>query len=141
MRGYAKQTLAGNDANSVRDVATAEMFLKAHEDFGYEIAAKGDDFKQLQELGAKLMRQKPNDEIKTLLVDLHTEKEQLHRAWQEKDNWLKQCKGTQDVTYRDRHYVLSYSLDVGSGCTCSNLLDFKRTQSLFRRFDDLQSRS
>ena len=90
-RGYAKDALTRNDT-SARDVATAELFLKTHEDLGYEIAAKNDDFTELETLGMNILKQKPNEEISAMLTDLKAEKEQLHGKWQEKDNWLKQCK-------------------------------------------------
>ena len=92
VRGYARETLRDDKDNKVRDVATAELYLKCHEDFGFEIAAKDDDFRELEQLAAKLLKQKPNDEIRQLLQDLENEKETLHQGWQEKDNWLKQCK-------------------------------------------------
>ena len=92
VRGYAKETLKDDKYNKVRDVATAELYLKCHEDFGFEIAAKDDDFKDLEQLGVRLLKQKPNDDIRQLLLDLQAEKKQLHENWQEKDNWLKQCK-------------------------------------------------
>ena len=91
VRGYAKDSLSG-DNSLVRDVTTAELYLKCHEDLGFEIAAKDDDFRELEELGVKLTKQKPNHEIRTLLLDLKAEKDVLHQAWQDRDNWLKQCK-------------------------------------------------
>lgn len=90
-RGYAKDALMPSDT-SARDVATAELYLKTHEDLGYEIASKNDDFNELEILGTKILKQKPNEEINGLLMDLKSEKEHLHGKWQEKDNWLKQCK-------------------------------------------------
>ena len=90
-RGYAKDALTSNDT-SARDVATAELHLKTHEDLGYEIAAKNDDFVELEHLGLKILKQKPNEEMRVWMQELKSEKEQLHRKWQEKDNLLKQCK-------------------------------------------------
>lgn len=90
-RGYAKDALTQSDT-SARDVATAELYLKTHEDLGFEIAAKHDDFVELEVLGSKILNQRPNDEVNELLNDLKKEKEELRQKWQEKDNWLKQCK-------------------------------------------------
>ncbi|RWS30125.1 spectrin beta chain: non-erythrocytic 1-like protein, partial [Leptotrombidium deliense] len=91
-KGYVKQALTSDDTSLIKDVATAEMFLKNHEDLGCEIAAKSPDFKDLQELGTQLLKQKPNDEMMHLLKELKDEHEIVCKSWQEKDNWLKQCK-------------------------------------------------
>lgn len=91
VRGYAKDSLS-RDTSLVRDVTTAELYLKCHEDLGFEIAAKDDDFRELEELGVRLTKDKADSEIRSLLSDLKAEKESLHRGWQEREDWLKQCK-------------------------------------------------
>lgn len=91
-RSYVKQSFSNQDNKLVKDVATAEMFLKNHEDLGYEIASKNQDFHDLRELGTKLIMQKPNEEIRSILVELEQEQHSIQREWQAKDNWLKQCK-------------------------------------------------
>jgi len=90
-RGYAKDAMS-EDTSKVRDVATAELYLKNHDDLAFEIASKDDDFRELEEQAFRLMKRKPSDDVKQLLIDLKAEKEILHNSWKDRDNWLKQCR-------------------------------------------------
>ena len=87
-----KQELNNEDVNLAKDVATVEILLKNHEDLGNEILSHDEEFNDLQQLGKQLMKQVHNDELPELLKELKNEQEFIHNCWQQKDNWLRQCK-------------------------------------------------
>ena len=115
------------------------FYLKGHEDLGFEIASKDDDFRDLEELALKLMKQKPKEEIKSLLLELKSEKELLHQNWQEKDNWLKQCKDLMifnqeadhlETTIKSHNTFLEFD-DVG--------ITFDDVESLLKRHENFMT--
>ncbi|GIY06493.1 hypothetical protein CDAR_514752 [Caerostris darwini] len=89
-----KQSL--NSDEPARDVATAENLLKKHQDLGDDIAAHQDEFSDIQGLGVSLLQKNPeSEEIRDSLVQLQEEQDAIHRGWQEKGDWLRQCMDLQ----------------------------------------------
>ncbi|XP_054722410.1 spectrin beta chain, non-erythrocytic 5-like [Uloborus diversus] len=89
-----KQSL--NSDEPARDVATAENLLKKHQDLGDDIAAHQDEFTDIQGLGVNLLQKNPESaEIREALVQLQEEQDAIHRGWQEKGDWLRQCMDLQ----------------------------------------------
>ncbi|GFT80923.1 spectrin beta chain, non-erythrocytic 5 [Nephila pilipes] len=89
-----KQSL--NSDEPARDVATAENLLKKHQDLGDDIAAHQDEFSDIQGLGVSLLQKNPeSQEIRDSLVQLQEEQDAIHRGWQEKGDWLRQCMDLQ----------------------------------------------
>ncbi|KAG1650604.1 Spectrin beta chain, non-erythrocytic 5 [Nymphon striatum] len=85
-----------NSDEPARDVATAEHLLKIHGDLEDDIWAHQDEFKAVQDLGSKLHAAAPNnEELKEKVVQLHQEQDAIHRGWQEKGDWLRQCMDLQ----------------------------------------------
>ena len=81
-----------NAENMVRDVQTAQALLKSHKDLGEEIRAKDDEFKELTNLGKKLLKSNPGlSEVAERIERLQAEQEALGRGWKEKQRWLEQC--------------------------------------------------
>ncbi|XP_071037774.1 spectrin beta chain [Parasteatoda tepidariorum] len=92
-----KQSL--NSDEPARDVATAENLLKKHQDLGDDIAAHQDEFTDIQGLGVSLLQKNPESmEIRDALVQLQEEQDAIHRGWQEKGDWLRQCMDLQVFT-------------------------------------------
>lgn len=88
--GNVKQAL--NSDEPARDVVTTENLLKKHQDLGDEIRAQVDEFDDIQELGKKLLRKNPESkEICNTIIELQEEQQAIHRGWQEKGDWLRQC--------------------------------------------------
>lgn len=86
-----------NADNLVKDVQTAEALIKDHQDLKNEIKAKEDEFKQLIELGRKLLKTNPElHEVKDLIDRLEAEQAAIARGWKEKDHWLQQCLKLQE---------------------------------------------
>ncbi|XP_022241663.1 spectrin beta chain, non-erythrocytic 1-like [Limulus polyphemus] len=89
-----KQSL--NSDEPARDVTTAENLLKDHEDLGNEIRTHEDEFNDVQELGKMLLRKNPEaSDIRNMVVQLKEEHDAIHRGWQEKYDWLRQCMDLQ----------------------------------------------
>ncbi|XP_035225862.1 spectrin beta chain, non-erythrocytic 1-like isoform X1 [Stegodyphus dumicola] len=85
-----------NSDEPARDVATAENLLKKHQDLGDDIAAHQDEFTDIQGLGVSLLQKNPEStEIRDALVQLQEEQDAIHRGWQEKGDWLRQCMDLQ----------------------------------------------
>lgn len=81
-----------NAENMARDVQTAEDLLKKHQDLKNEINAKDDEFKQVSNLGEKLVKSNPElHDIPENLARLSAEQAAIARGWKEKQLWLQQC--------------------------------------------------
>lgn len=82
-----------NAENTVRDVQTAELLVKAHGDLlRQDIMAHDDEFKQVTDLGKKLLAKDPSlDEVREGVERLAEEQAALNRGWTEKNKWLQQC--------------------------------------------------
>ncbi|KAJ8972183.1 hypothetical protein NQ314_000313 [Rhamnusium bicolor] len=81
-----------NADNMVRDVQTAEALLKNHQDLAQDIKAKDDEFKQITDLGKKLLKSNPElQDVKDNIERLIAEQAAIARGWKEKENWLQQC--------------------------------------------------
>lgn len=91
-RQEVKPALSLDDINQVKDVGTAEVHLKKLDDIGHEIASKASEFDELATLGASMLKQNKDKDVESILQELSLEQEAAHRAWQEKENWLKQTK-------------------------------------------------
>ncbi|XP_046630760.1 spectrin beta chain, non-erythrocytic 1-like isoform X4 [Daphnia pulicaria] len=76
-----------NAGEAARDVATAELFLKNHQDLCDDIRAHQDDFDSLAGLASKLPN---NKEVREKAQQLDEERRALQRGWQQKDDFLRQ---------------------------------------------------
>lgn len=56
--GDVKNELNSNEP--ARDVTTAEILLKSHQDLGDDIRAHQDEFSELNQLGEKLLKRNPD---------------------------------------------------------------------------------
>ncbi|CAG2101157.1 unnamed protein product [Medioppia subpectinata] len=92
IRRDVKQSLNSDDVNVAKDVATVEHLIEKHEDLGKEIAAHNDEFNDLRLLAKQLIKQMGSEEVLPILNELNEEQETIHIGWQEKNNWLRQCK-------------------------------------------------
>ncbi|CAG2161762.1 unnamed protein product, partial [Oppiella nova] len=92
IRRDVKQSLNNDDINLAKDVATVEHLIEKHEDLGKEISAHNDEFNDLRLLAKQLIKQMGNEEVLPILNELNGEQDAIHRRWQEKNNWLRQCK-------------------------------------------------
>ncbi|XP_060523506.1 spectrin alpha chain, non-erythrocytic 1 isoform X2 [Cylas formicarius] len=132
-----------NAENVVRDVQTAEGLIKEHGDMRGEIGAKEDEFRQLAELGEKLLETNPElREVRDLVDRLDAEQAAIARGWKEKDRWLDQCLQLQlfikeadniDAITSAHAAFLEYS-DVGN-----SLDEVEALQKQHRAFDDTLS--
>ncbi|KAK4313156.1 hypothetical protein Pmani_015473 [Petrolisthes manimaculis] len=85
-----------NADEPARDVTTAEHLLKSHQDLGDDIRAHEDEFNELSQLGEKLLKRNPDfAEVKEKMAQLGEEQGAIHRGWQEKGDWLRQCMDLQ----------------------------------------------
>ncbi|XP_069954044.1 spectrin beta chain isoform X9 [Cherax quadricarinatus] len=85
-----------NSDEPARDVTTAEHLLKSHQDLGDDIRAHQDEFTELGQLGEKLVRRNPDfSEVQEKMALLGEEQRAIHRGWQEKGDWLRQCMDLQ----------------------------------------------
>ncbi|XP_023018167.2 spectrin beta chain, non-erythrocytic 5 kst isoform X2 [Leptinotarsa decemlineata] len=81
-----------NADNVVRDVQTAEALLKNQEDLLRDIEAKEDEFRQVVDLGSKLLRTNPElVDVKDTVERLLAEQAAIARGSKEKELWLQQC--------------------------------------------------
>nr|XP_022910961.1 spectrin beta chain, non-erythrocytic 5 isoform X3 [Onthophagus taurus] len=119
--GDVKEQL--NQENPVRDVQTAEELLKNHQDLAHDIKAHDDEFKQVTDLGEKLLKSNPGlTDVADNLERLLAEQEAIHRGWKEKQAWLQQCLQLQnfnkeadhiDAASSSHHAFLEFS-DLGN---------------------------
>lgn len=129
-----------NSDEPARDVTTAEHLLKSHQDLGDDIRAHQDEFNELGQLGEKLMKRNPDfDEVKEKMALLDEEQRAIHRGWQEKGDWLRQCMDLQlfnreadqiDAATSSHETFLDYK-DLGS------TLD--DVEALLKRHDDFEN--
>ena len=87
-----KQSLDNEDINMAKDVTTVEELIEKHEDLGKELMAHSEEFDELRLLGTQLMKQMGNEEVLLIRNQLDEEQEAIHKEWQQKNNWLRQCK-------------------------------------------------
>lgn len=81
-----------NADNTVRDVATAELLLKNHQDLKHDMKAHEDEFKQITDLGKELLKTNPKlTAVSEKIERLEAEKDAIQRGWREKEHWLQQC--------------------------------------------------
>ncbi|XP_066999614.1 spectrin beta chain, non-erythrocytic 5 isoform X3 [Anabrus simplex] len=81
-----------NADESARDVATAENLLKKHQELGDDIKAHEDEFREVAQLGNKLLqRNRGLAEVEERLGRLTAEHQAVIRGWGEKGDWLRQC--------------------------------------------------
>lgn len=81
-----------NADNTVRDVQTANKLVENHKDLLQDIKAHDDEFKQVTDLGKKLLKSNPNlTDVKEKVNRLAEEQAAILRGWKEKEDWLKQC--------------------------------------------------
>ncbi|XP_065157650.1 spectrin beta chain isoform X3 [Atheta coriaria] len=81
-----------NAETTVRDVQTAHKFIKNHQDLGQDIKAHDDEFKQVTDLGKKLLKSNPDmTDVAEKINRLVEEQAALKRGWNEKEKWLEQC--------------------------------------------------
>lgn len=80
-----------NSKEEARDVETAENLLKKHNELGYEIKAKSDEFKEVIALGKQLLQNnsKLND-VNELIDQLETSQEVIQSIWVDKQKQLQQ---------------------------------------------------
>ncbi|ERL92196.1 hypothetical protein D910_09516 [Dendroctonus ponderosae] len=91
----AKEKL--NADNLVKDVQTAHALIKDHQDLKDEVETKDDEFKQLIDLGRKLLKTNPElHEVRNLIDRLEAEQAAIARGWKEKEHWLQQCLRLQE---------------------------------------------
>ncbi|XP_063863708.1 spectrin beta chain, non-erythrocytic 2-like isoform X27 [Scylla paramamosain] len=136
--GDVKNELNSNEP--ARDVTTAEILLKSHQDLGDDIRAHQDEFSELSQLGEKLLKRNPDfAEVKEKMAQLGEEQRAIHRGWQEKGDWLRQCMDLQlfnreadqiDAATSSHETFLDYK-DLGS------TLD--DVEALMKRHDDFEN--
>ncbi|XP_042865885.1 spectrin beta chain, non-erythrocytic 5-like isoform X7 [Penaeus japonicus] len=129
-----------NSDEPARDVTTAEHLLKSHQDLGDDIRAHQDEFNELGQLGEKLLKRNPDfSEVKEKMALLGEEQRAIHRGWQEKGDWLRQCMDLQlfnreadqiDAATSSHETFLDYK-DLGS------TLD--DVEALLKRHDDFEN--
>ncbi|XP_057323872.1 spectrin beta chain, non-erythrocytic 1 isoform X4 [Microplitis mediator] len=77
---------------SVRDVETAEKFIKKYNEIGDEIKNRKDEFNEVQDLGKQLLQRNNNlNDVKEYLDKLDGLYNNLITNWNNKENWLNQC--------------------------------------------------
>ncbi|XP_071547281.1 spectrin beta chain, non-erythrocytic 5 isoform X4 [Panulirus ornatus] len=129
-----------NSDEPARDVTTAEHLLKSHQDLGDDIRAHQDEFNELIQLGEKLVKRNPDfTEVQEKMALLGEEQRAIHRGWQEKGDWLRQCMDLQlfnreadqiDAATRSHEAFLDYK-DLGG------TLD--DVEALLKRHDDFEN--
>ncbi|XP_066955513.1 spectrin beta chain, non-erythrocytic 5 isoform X7 [Macrobrachium rosenbergii] len=129
-----------NSDEPARDVTTAEHLLKRHQDLGDDIRAHQDEFNELNQLGEKLVKRNPDfDEVQEKMALLGEEQRAIHRGWQEKGDWLRQCMDLQ---------LFNREADQIDAATSSHetFLDFKDlgstlddVEALLKRHDDFEN--
>ncbi|XP_030753943.1 spectrin beta chain, non-erythrocytic 2 isoform X2 [Sitophilus oryzae] len=81
-----------NTENVVKDVQTAKLMIEQHGYLQQEINAKDDEFRQLIDLGRKLLKTNPDlVEVKNYIERLEAEQAAIARGWKEKEHWMQQC--------------------------------------------------
>ncbi|XP_050686605.1 spectrin alpha chain-like [Eriocheir sinensis] len=136
--GDVKNELNSNEP--ARDVTTAESLLKSHHDLGVDIRAHQDEFNELNQLGEKLLKRNPDfAEVKEKNAQLGEEQRAIHRGWQEKGDWLRQCMDLQ---------LFNREADQIDAATSSHetFLDYKDlggtlddVEALLKRHDDFEN--
>lgn len=129
-----------NAHEPAKDVSMAEGLLKNHADLGDDIRAHEEEFDEVIQLGASLLRRNPNStEVAERLEELRESRNVLHRGWQEKGNWLQQAKELQvfireadhiDAATSGHHASLDYE-DLGKS------LD--EVEGLLKRHSDFEN--
>ncbi|KAF6212345.1 hypothetical protein GE061_012867 [Apolygus lucorum] len=81
-----------NADETARDVQTAEFLLKKHLELGDDIRAHDDEFRELSNLGSKLLQHIPAmPEVEERIGKLEQEQLAVEKALREKEDWLRQC--------------------------------------------------
>lgn len=129
-----------NADETARDVATAEMLRKKHNELGDEIRAQDDEFKELLALGHQLIQRNASlTDVPELIEQLAAEQAAVQRGWAEKQQWLQQCVDLQvfnreadkiDATTKGHEAFLEYG-DLGQS------LD--EVESIFKRHADFEN--
>ncbi|XP_054271663.1 spectrin alpha chain, non-erythrocytic 1 isoform X2 [Macrosteles quadrilineatus] len=93
-----------NAEENARDVATAELLLKNHQDLGDDIRAHHDELVEVSSLGQQLLTRNPAlTEVKERLGWLDTEYAATRRGYDQKGDWLRQCLDLQQFNKEADH--------------------------------------
>ncbi|XP_073969406.1 spectrin beta chain, non-erythrocytic 5 kst isoform X2 [Rhodnius prolixus] len=125
---------------TARDVATAEILKKKHEELSDDIRAHNDEFNELSDLGGQLLLHNPGlTEVKDRLGKLASERAAVEKGLKEKGDWLKQCLDLQNFNKEADHIDTTTSIheafleftDLGGS--------IDDVQGLLKRHDDFEN--
>ncbi|BET01245.1 Spectrin [Nesidiocoris tenuis] len=129
-----------NADETARDVQTAEFLLKKHLELGDDIRAHDDEFRELNNLGEKLLTHNPSlTEVSDRIKKLHQEQGAVEKALREKEDWLRQCLDLQCFNQEADHIDSTTSIheafleftDLGGSVD--------DVQALLKRHDDFEN--
>ncbi|XP_068625866.1 spectrin beta chain, non-erythrocytic 5 isoform X2 [Battus philenor] len=126
---------------TAKDVATAEALHKQHQELRDDIKGYDDEFKEVIGLGKQLLASNPAlADVADRIRSLEAEQKALHKEWQEKDAYLKQCVQLQSFNRE------ADQIDASSGAheafleynQCGSSVD--EVEALLKRQEELEAR-